>query len=182
MPGTSDAPTQGRVVLVWDVAVRLLHWALAGLVVFCTLQDDGGETHRTLGYVAAGLVVARLLWAALTSGYGSLAALRPSLAETAAYIRSGAPRCIGHDPLGRWMIWLLWSLVLLLALTGWMSRLDRFWGDEFLQDLHAWIANGLLAAVALHLVGVAVMSRRWKESLSVAMLTGRKRRGHCSEE
>lgn len=160
----------------------MLHWMLAGLVVFCLVKDDGGELHRTAGYVAAGAVVARLLWAALTKGYGALPALKPSVAATLAYVRAGTPRCIDHDPLGRWMIWLLWLLVLLLALTGWMSRLDAFWGDEFLQDLHAWLADALLAAVALHLIGVAVMSQRWRENLPAAMLTGRKHEGHGAHE
>jgi cytochrome b len=162
-------------VLVWDAAVRLQHWLLAGLVIFCTFQDGGGRVHRLAGYAAAGVVVARLLWAALARGHGSLAALKPSVTATIAFVRARAPRCIGHDPLGLWMVWLLWSLVLLLALTGWMSRLDAFWGDERLQDVHAWLADALLAAVVLHLLGVGVMSWRWRENLPATMVTGRKR-------
>ena len=29
------------------------------------------------------------------------------------------------------MVWLLWIVVLLLGVTGWMSRLDAFWGDDW---------------------------------------------------
>jgi cytochrome b len=170
----NDDP-QRRGDLVWDVAVRLQHWLLAGLVIFCSVQDDGGPLHRVAGYAAAGVVVARLLWAVLAQGHGSLTALRPSMTATLAFIRAGAPRCIGHDPLGLWMVWLLWLLVLLLALTGWMSRLDAFWGDERLQNIHAWLADGLLVAVAVHLLGVGVMSWRWRENLPATMVTGRKR-------
>jgi len=72
-------------------------------------------------------------------------------------------------------VWLLWLLVLLLALTGWMSHLDAFWGDERVQHVHAWLADALLAAVVLHLLGVGVMSWRWRENLPATMLTGRKR-------
>lgn len=175
MPHSSNEDPQRRGDLVWDVAVRLQHWLLAGLVIFCFFQDDGGRLHRVAGYCAAGVVVARLLWAVLAKGHGSLGALRPSLTATLAFIRAGAPRCIGHDPLGLWMVWLLWLLVLLLALTGWMSRLDAFWGDERLQDVHAWLADGLLAAVAVHLLGVGAMSWRWRENLPATMVTGRKR-------
>ena len=50
---------------------------LAGLVVYSWVQDDGGPVHRTAGYVAAGVVATRLLWATLAKGHGSLAALRP---------------------------------------------------------------------------------------------------------
>ena len=80
-----------------------------------------------------------------------------------------------HDPLGLWMVWLLWSLVLLLGITGWLSRLDAFWGDERVQQVHAWLADGLMVAVAVHLIGVALMSWHWRENLPIAMITGRKR-------
>ena len=166
---------EGR-ILVWDAAVRLLHWLLAGLVLFDYFVDDeGGFLHRTVGYVAVGIVFSRLLWSGLGEGANGFAALRPSLQKTLAYGRDGAPRAVAHDPFGLWMVWLLWSLVLLLGLTGWMTRLDAFWGDQTLHDVHAWLAHALIAAVALHLAGVAAMSWRWRENLVLAMLTGRKR-------
>jgi cytochrome b len=169
------ASASGGRTLVWALPVRLLHWLLAGLVFFELVQDDGGRLHRGIGYVAVGVVVARLLHAALTGGTSSLAATRPSLSSTRRYLRDGAPRTLGHDPLGAWMVWLLWSLVLLLGLTGWMSRLDAFWGDERVHDLHVWLADALIAAVGLHLAGVAAMSWRWRENLVAAMFSGRKR-------
>ncbi|MDM0109245.1 cytochrome b/b6 domain-containing protein [Variovorax sp. J22R24] len=172
-PSDEDPVRSGA--LVWDVAVRFFHWALAALVIFCTMQDDGGQVHRAAGYAAAGVVVARLWWAACAKGHGSLAALKPSAAAAFAYVRAGAPRCMGHDPLGLWMVWLLWSLVLLLGLTGWMSRFDVFWGDERLQEVHAWLADALLVALAVHLLGICLMSWWWRENLSASMLNGRKR-------
>jgi cytochrome b len=173
-PGGPESASHDRIP-VWDAAVRLLHGSLAGSVIFCLVHDDGDRLHRAGGYVAAGVVVLRLLWAMIARGHGSLSHLKPSVARTIAYLRAGAPRQVGHDPLGLWMVWLLWSLVLLLGLTGWMSRLDAFWGDDRLHDLHAWLADALLVAVALHLLGVAVMSWRWRESLPGSMITGTKR-------
>jgi cytochrome b len=74
------------------------------------------------------------------------------------------------------MVWLLWLLVLLLGLTGWMSRLDMFWGEDSVLTVHSWLADALLVAVFVHLLGVLVMSFMWRENLPGAMLTGRKRR------
>ncbi|MDM0110679.1 cytochrome b/b6 domain-containing protein [Variovorax sp. J22R133] len=170
MPGP-----HGGALQVWDAIVRLSHAVLAGCVIYCWFQDDGGPAHRQVGYVAAGAVGVRLLWAVLSKGHGRLSALRPSLRATLDYVRAGTPRTIGHDPLGLWMVWLMWTLVLLLALTGWMSRWDMFWGDERVQEVHAWISDALMAAVVLHLLGVAVMSWRWRENLPGTMVTGRKR-------
>ena len=159
-------------VRVWALPVRLAHWGLAALVAADLLLDDGGPLHRQLGYAAAALVLVRLAWAGWCSG---LPGLLPSWRATRAYLRAGAPRHLQHDPLGLWMVWLLWLLVLLLAATGWMSRLDAFWGDERVQQVHAWLADALLAGVVLHLAGVAAMSWRWRENLPRAMVLGSKR-------
>jgi cytochrome b len=166
-------------VQAWDLAVRVLHWTLALGVALDFVFDDGGPLHRVVGYLAAGIVVLRLSWAAATRGHARLAMLRPSPRATLAYLREllhgRAPRQPGHDPLGLWMVWLLWILVLLLGVTGWMSRLDAFWGDDLVHDLHAWLADALLAAVFVHVVGVAVMSWVWRENLPAAMFNGQKR-------
>jgi cytochrome b len=73
------------------------------------------------------------------------------------------------------MVWLLWILVLLLGVTGWMSRLDAFWGDDFVHDAHALLADMMLIAVILHLAGVATMSWLWRENLPASMITGYRR-------
>jgi cytochrome b len=160
---------------VWDPVVRSLHWALAALVVFDLVYDDGGYVHRMVGYAAVAVVLLRLTWAGVSRGHS----LIPSIADTRAYMQlllaGKPPRSAGHDPLGLWMVWLLWSLVLLLGLTGWMSRLDAFWGDELLEEAHSVLAYLLMAAVAVHVLAVVAMSLLWKENLPAAMVTGIKR-------
>ena len=155
--------------------MRVSHASVAACVLVNYVRDDGDLLHRSIGYAAAAVVGIRLLWSLAVKGHAGIRALGPSLAGTRAYLRDAAPRTVGHDPLGLWMVWLLWALVLLLALTGWMGRLDAFWGDERVEQLHAWLADALAIAVGIHLAGVAVMSRRWRENLAKAMLTGRKR-------
>ena len=173
-PRIDERAPDGR-ILVWGAAVRLLHWTLAALVVFDFVDDDGGPVHRAIGYVAAGVVVLRLLRAAFADREEGMRALQLSVARTLAYLRAGTPRTIGHDPLGIWMVWLLWTLVLLLGVTGWMTHLDAFWGDDRLHAVHAVLADALLVAALLHVAGVATMSWRWRENLLASMLTGRKR-------
>jgi cytochrome b len=164
---------------VWDAVVRVLHWVLAALVAVNLVRDDGDLVHRWVGYAAVAVVLCRLTWACVSRSGGGLASLWPSVSASVAYlrllVRGHAPRVMGHNPLGLWMVWLLWSLVLLLGLTGWMSRLDAFWGDERVEDLHAQLANVLLVVVILHVVGVAAMSWLWKDNLPGSMITGFKR-------
>jgi cytochrome b len=163
-------------VRVWSLTIRLLHWLLAALVLIDLVRDDGDYPHRLVGYGAALVVGTRLLLAVIS---GRVAELRPSVAATLAYVRPllrGRPaRLLGHNPLGLWMVWLIWALVLLLGVTGWMTRLDAFWGDQQLHDVHSLLANILLGAVVLHLLGVGAMSVLWRENLPASMVTGYKR-------
>jgi cytochrome b len=84
-------------------------------------------------------------------------------------------RYLGHNPAAAWMIVLLWGLVILLGISGWMMRIDFFWGDEWLQDVHAAIAYVLLAAVAVHITAALWMSCVHRENLVAAMWHGFKR-------
>jgi cytochrome b len=159
---------------VWDPLVRLCHWTLAGLVVFDFVYDDGGYTHRMVGYAAAVVVLLRLGRAAVRGH-----SLKPSVAETRFYVRQllagKPPRSAGHDPLGLWMVWLIWILVLLLMVSGWASRLDMFWGDERVEEVHTFFADLLMLAVVVHVLAVVAMSVIWRENLPAAMVSGRKR-------
>ena len=165
---------------LWEWPVRLCHWSLAGLVAVNFVEDSGDYPHRLLGYIAVVVVVARITWGVFTRSNGQLRRLRPSVRETLLYasqLRKGAiPRYVGHNPLAVWMIWLIWSVVLLLGVTGWMSRLDAFWGDDTVHLVHELLADLLLACVGLHLVAVAVMSVLLKENLVLSMLFRRSSR------
>ena len=132
-------------IAVWGAAVRLCHWGLAACIVAALVLDDGGPVHRWIGYAAAAIVALR--WVAAMAGArgASLRRMVPSWRDTRQYLhqlRQGRPpRHAAHDPLGLWMVWLLWALVLALAVTGWMSRLDAFWGDETLDAVHIWLSD-----------------------------------------
>jgi len=65
-------------------------------------------------------------------------------------------------------------LVLFLALSGWISRWDRFWGADWPLELHAWLSFALQVSVVLHLGGVAVSSALERQNLVRAILTGSK--------
>ena len=122
-------------VPVWDRAVRVTHWAVAGLVLFDYFGDDsGGPLHRNLGYLAAALVLLRLAWAVVAPGAARFADWWPTPSRLRAHLvalRAGRPeRRLGHNPLGALMMLALWALILALALTGWLSRLDAFWGGD----------------------------------------------------
>jgi len=162
--------------MVWDPLVRITHWSLAALVVVELFNEAGANPwHRYLGYAAAALIALRLGWGLAGSGYARLSTMAASVRETTTYLKRFEPASYaGHNPLGALMAFALWGLALLVALTGWMLGLDPFWGEEWLQDLHAGLAYALAALAGVHVCGVLVTSRARDENLVKAMITGNK--------
>lgn len=165
-------------VLVWDPIVRITHWSVAALVLWDIYEDSGGPLHRNLGYAAACLVLVRVAWGIAGSGAGNIREWIPGRRSLVAYVKAAVaghpPRYLGHNPLGAMMMLALWILILSLVVTGWMSRLDRFWGEDGPKDIHAILAYVLLALVCLHVVAAVLMGRLHQENLILAMVTGRK--------
>jgi len=73
------------------------------------------------------------------------------------------------------MILMMLSM-LLLGVTGFMlEEIDYFWGEEWLEEVHELIANGLAGLVGLHILAALVESLRLRENLPLSMITGRRR-------
>lgn len=163
---------------VWPLPLRLAHWTLATLVIINLFNDHGGEIHRWIGYAAAVVVGFRLI-------YGMFTGHRPARlhwpgasslwTHARAMMRGSVSRVAGHNPLGAAMTLWLWCLVLLLGLSGWVGRWDRFWGEDWPQDLHAAFALMLEVSVIVHLAGVVISSLLERQNLVAAMISGNKR-------
>jgi cytochrome b len=61
------------------------------------------------------------------------------------------------------------------AASGWAMTTDALWGSEWIEELHEALADGTLALIGLHLLGVFAASWQHGENLVKAMVTGRKR-------
>lgn len=167
-------------IRVWDLPVRVLHWSLVLSVAAAWLtRHSPGRWHEWLGYAALAIVAIRLAWGFIGSTHARFAAFIRPAAVTFAYAREvlagREARFIGHNPLGGWMIVALLSLVALVGLSGWLYTTDRYWGVDWVEELHEALSNILFLFVALHLVGVVYTSVRHRENLPAAMLHGRKR-------
>ena len=174
------APT----VRIWDPLVRIAHWALAGGVLVAWIGGEmKGETaaavHEWAGYAVLGAVALRFFWGWVGPRYARFTQFVCPPAHTLAYAKAVAARSeqrhLGHNPLGGWMIVALLVMAALAAGSGWLCTTDRYWGVEWVEDLHAGLANALFALVGLHLAGVLYASERHAENLVRAMLTGRKK-------
>ncbi|MFT3813686.1 MAG: cytochrome b/b6 domain-containing protein [Acidovorax sp.] len=164
---------------VWDAPVRLLHWGLVAAVATAWWsRNDIGPLHENTGYVVIALLAARLAWGFRGSRYARFAQFVRAPRETLAYARAAlaghAPRYIGHNPLGGWMVLALLANLGLLGFTGWLYTTDMFWGYGWLANLHKCLGWALLGLIALHVAGMLWTSWQHRENLVRAMVTGSK--------
>jgi cytochrome b len=73
---------------VWDVPVRILHWSLVLSVAMAWLtRHSPCHWHEWLGYIALGIVVARLAWGFTGSTYARFDGFIRPAAVMASYAR-----------------------------------------------------------------------------------------------
>ena len=139
-------------IRVWDPFVRAFHWSLALSFAVAWLSGEGPERlHELAGYAAGALVIARVAWGFLGTGYARFSQFVRSPAAVVDYLKSVAAgserRFVGHNPAGGAMIVALLASLAATAATGWMLTTDAFWGSVTLQRLHSVLAHGVLLLV-----------------------------------
>jgi cytochrome b len=177
---------------VWDPAVRLIHWTLAGAFLIAYVTEDHWEPlHVNAGYLIGILIVLRLLWGLVGPKHARFSDFVRSPRDVMSYvsdaIRLKAPRFIGHNPAGGAMVVaLLISLTLtvvsgiaLYGTTDFAGPLAGVWRGELAADVseetHEIAANLTLFLVVLHLGGVLLSSLEHGENLVKSMINGRKK-------
>jgi cytochrome b len=185
---------EGQTVKVWDVFIRVFHWALVGGFATAYLSaEDFESVHNWAGYTVLGLVTARLLWGVVGTEHARFANFVRSPVVAFQYVvdvvAGRARRFIGHNPAGAAMIVLMLATLAALTVSGValygadegrgpLAGLLAGSGEEYehlLEEVHEFLANLMLALIAIHLVGVIVESLVHQESLVRSMFTGRKR-------
>lgn len=166
--------------LLWPWWVRLSHWLVAAGVVALWLMSyvwyETDALHRSIGYAVLAIVAVRIL-AGCFSTHQSARFHRPGLQAIRSHIAEVRQATLsaqaGHNPLGQWAVYIIWTLIALLALTGWLSRTDAFWGEDGPVVIHALLSWLLMAVITLHVVAVVWIGRLSKQHLVRQMWHGR---------
>jgi cytochrome b len=140
--------------------------------------------HIWSGYLAAALVVSRVLWGFIgpeNVRFGRFVRGPEAVVDDlAGHVRFSSRRYVGHSPAGGAMIVAL--LVMIAATTG--TEMASLAATEGRGPLTAIVERvplprigsaAALALVVLHVAGVVFGSCVHRENLMVAMITGRKR-------
>jgi cytochrome b len=167
-------------IKVWDIVVRLLHWALVLCVALAWITSEGyGAWHDFTGYLALATALLRILWGFTGTPYARFSQFIRSIPHTLRYARSviagTQKRYLGHNPLAGWMALALLITTLLTGASGWLYTTDAYWGVEWVEKLHAATAYAMLVLIALHIIGAVATSLRHRENLVSSMFHGNKR-------
>jgi len=169
-----EAPSPKKII--WQLSTRILHWCVAVPTLANYLLEGGEKPHEWAGYAAALFVGLRLLRGLVCRDHAHFRhfPLHPrSVVEHLLHITERHRPTVGHNPLASWVYLFMWSTLIALAVTGFMMGMDAYWGEEWLENLHEDIATGLQVLIALHFLGLAYDSWRFKRKTWLAMFTGR---------
>jgi cytochrome b len=186
---STRTPPPGR--LIWDLPVRIFHWALV-LAVFgswLTYKLDAFAWHVWFGYSVLVLTAARSVWGFVGPRHARFASFVRSPAVAARYTRAifkpdNAARYPGHNPLGALMVLAFLALLLLQAAAGLFANDDiantgPLYGyvsdstSDTLARVHNQLAKLIWVAVWIHVAAVLGYALR-RVDLIGPMFTGRK--------
>lgn len=183
---TAAAP---RRIKVWDLPVRLSHWAMAGLVVALLVTGFKGNLglHIQLGQVLLVVLAFRIVWGFLGSTTARFSDFIRGPGALSTYLRTGFSPTPGHSPLGAL------SVVAMLAVLCWQIGTGLFAQDQIGIDqgpFAAKIAGGLssrisgwhatskwlvLALIVLHVLAIFHYAIAKRLDLVGPMVTGSKK-------
>ncbi|MEA3058854.1 MAG: hypothetical protein QOE50_266 [Sphingomonadales bacterium] len=172
---------------VWDLPVRLVHWTLAGLIVFSwwSVHNLHTDWHIWSGCAVLTLLIFRLLWGFVGSSTARFASFVRGPRTVLAYLR-GRWSGIGHTPLGALSVLALFvALAVQVGLglfsededgiyTGPLYRLVSIDTSDKARDLHELWFNVVLGLIVLHLAAI-IFYRLRGAHLTKPMITGRAR-------
>lgn len=177
-------------IRVWDLPVRLFHWALVALVLGAVItQKIGGQAmawHFRCGYAVLALVLFRVVWGLCGTLYARFSNFIYAPSVIATYLKGGGKPHVGHNPVGGLAVIGFLAILLMQALSGLFSNdanesagpfanwVGPQWSDKFTwfhQDVSAVL---LYVFIALHVIAVGYYYFR-KNNLISPMITGDKR-------
>jgi cytochrome b len=180
-----------RIVLVWDIFIRVFHWLIVALVAaaYATWRLNWMVWHGWVGDAVLALILFRLSWGVFggdTARFsGFLTAPRTVLVHLKHALHREPDHQVGHNPAGGWMVLLLLVLLLAETLTGVyvandmadegpLTEIVPAWAANAIASAHAILWDALLAAIVLHVLAIAGFALIKGQNLLRPMITGTK--------
>jgi cytochrome b len=156
-------------VKVWDLPLRIFHWALAASVLTAWFSANVYDTmHEVSGYIVLALISFRLVWGFAGTRHSLFRSFVRPLQAVRRYmwhLARGRPgRYLGHNPAGAAMTVALLVSLAISTISGWMQITERFFGVSWVEAVHTYSSNFVLILVIAHVLGVFLMARCRKKT------------------
>lgn len=161
---------------VWGLPIRVIHWALvAAFFLPFIVGEDAIAVHEGLGYVAAILIVGRIVYGILGSEDARLRHLVFPPADVVRYLidlaRFRPKKYRFHTPAGGAMVILLFLLIAATVVSG--AGLELGSGDAW-EEAHEGLANLTVLLVVLHIAGTTATALAQRELPVLPIVGGRR--------
>lgn len=182
----NEALTEGASLQpIWDLPVRLVHWAIAALIAFSwwSAENHHMDWHIWSGFGILTLLLFRLFWGVVGSSTARFANFVRGPGAIRNYM-SGKWRGIGHTPMGALSVIALLGAVAAQVSLGLIAEDDDgIYGGplsprvsmdtaDVARELHETLFNVILALVALHVAAIIFYRLRGKR-LIWPMISGK---------
>jgi cytochrome b len=180
-----------RRMKVWDLPVRLFHWAIVLLILaaWVTQYINRMDLHMWIGEGILTLLLFRIVWGFVGSDTARFTRfLRSPVAALRhlAHLRRREPdREIGHNAAGGWMVLVMLALIGVQAGTGLFSNDDSDTEgplmhliskdrSDWLSHIHYLNFKAIEAVIVLHVLAIVAYAVLKRQNLVRPMVTGTK--------
>ncbi len=183
----------GKKTLIWDIPVRVFHWALVVLIgiSWYTMEVSfNPDIHMLSGYAILSLLMFRTIWGLIGPAYARFNSMlyhpKVILEYAKSLFSARKSSYAGHNPLGGIAVIVMLILLLVQTISGLFvfDESDFVWGplsgkvspglSATLTTIHYTNVDILLGFIGLHIAAVLYYQFFKKEKLLIAMFTGRK--------
>ena len=179
-------------VRVWDIPIRLFHWAIVLVLGTSWMSERQGwmELHFLAGYSLLALLLFRVAWGFVGSHTARFTRFLRSPLAVCRYIlqlhRRGPDTELGHNAAGGWMVLVMLVLLAVQVGTGLCANDDSLhegplfgyvgkeWSD-WLSHIHAVNFSLIQIVVSLHVLAILAYALVKRHDLVRPMVTGNKR-------
>jgi cytochrome b len=171
---------------IWDPFVRLFHWSLVIAFSVAFYYHDSmwdRMLHVQAGYVVGALILFRIFWGIVATGYANFKTFPPNIVWAIKYLyrlaKGNAKHYIGHNPTGALVIYAMLGIGLTAVFSGILVFEDGWiFPEAYIESyktVHYYATWGWVYLVGLHIAGVLAESILHRDNLILAMITGCKR-------
>ena len=176
---------------VWDLPLRIFHWALMISIMGCFVSGkmENWAIHERFGMSVMALILFRIIWGFIgseTAQFRNFLTMPKAVFATAKQMwkkRSSLSR--GHSPVGGYATLALLAIPLVMAFTGSISTDDILYDGPFYHLASEWSQlagrihhlgeKAIIAIVILHLGALGFYWFALRKNIITPMVTGRQK-------